>query len=190
VLGHIYLASLVLGGGFSLIAVVTGGHFFHHFDIGHLGHHLNVNFKAGHHADEAGLNPLNLRNILAFVAAFGAVGVISTLSATDVILGLILSLAAGLGVAAAAWWFFVKVIEQQSSSQLEDDDLEGIAAQVTLGIPDDGNCGEVRAIVKGQYVTVRAKPHIGGDSFKVGEKVVTMDYKGGMVTVIRSPNAD
>jgi len=163
-LGQIYLGCLLFGAGFFLIGFVVGGHHFHHG----FGHHLNI------------------RNVLAFLAAFGAIGVISTFSALTVILGLLLSIVAGVGMAAFAGWFFTRMIDQQGTSQPDDSDLEGRNAVVTLGIPADGRVGEIRAIVKNQYVTLRAKPHVPGESFERGAAVVTVDYQQGVATVIKA----
>ncbi|MDE3076810.1 MAG: hypothetical protein KGJ86_15440, partial [Chloroflexota bacterium] len=157
VVGQIYVACLLFGGGFLLVAFLTGGHHFHHgIGHGHLG-------SLGHQ--------FNLRNVLAFVAAFGAIGVISTLSAITLILSLLLSVGAGLAVAVASGWFFTKMIEQQGTSQPDDSDLAGIRAKVVVAIPADGRCGEVRAVVKNQFITIRAKPHRPGESFARGDSV-------------------
>lgn len=189
----IYLVCLIIGGGYLVVTFLFGldhEHLAH--DIG--GHHLVDSTGAdsfdtpegGHHShsDHDGPRVISLQSILTFMAGFGAIGVITGLSAVTLLLSLIYSVLAGLATATLAFWFLSFAIRQQSSEHATSKDFQDVNAEVITRIPPDGDVGEVSAIIKGQYVKFLARAEKLGETFPEGAKVTTISYEGGIATVV------
>ena len=190
----VYIVCLIVGGGYLLITFLLGfGHEHLAHDIG-VHHHLGASTGAdsfdtpdgGHHShsDHDGPRVISLQNLLAFMAGFGAIGVISSLSAVTLIVSLFYSVFGGLLAAALAFWFLRFAIRQQSSEHTTSTDFQDVNAEVLTRIPPDGEVGEVSAIIKGQYVKFLARAENLGETFPEGAKVVTISYSGGVATVV------
>lgn len=195
----VYIVCLIVGGGYLLVTFIFG---FEHEHLGHdIGaHHFGSSTGAdsfdtpdgGHHShsDHEGPKVVSLQSILTFMAGFGAIGVICSLSAVTLILSLFYSVIAGLTTAALAFWFLSFAIRQQSSEHPVSKDFEDVSAEVLTRIPDNGDVGEVWAIVKGQRVKFLARAENLGETFPVGSTVMTKSYSGGIATVVRDPESN
>lgn len=181
----LYAFCLIVGGGYHLVSILLGlehDHVSH--DLG-LGHHLDVH--DGDHGHD-GPRLISLQTVFGFMAGFGALGIISSMSAVTLIISLFYSMIGGLVAAALIFWFLGFMIRQQGTSQPTDKDFVDVSAHVTTRIPDNGTVGEVRAVVRGQHVRFLAKAANPGETFLEGTKVVTKSYSGGIATVVLEPD--
>lgn len=177
----IYLWSLILGGGLFSLSVIGGlGHDLH-VDFGHdIGSFLDSHgIHIEHHEDVP--SPISLRTLLAFLAGFGAVGLLAESNGVALVLGFLLALLGGIVLAALLWFGLVLLVSLQGSSVAIDRDFLTVEGEVMVSIPADG-IGEIAAVVRGQHRALRARSHT-GEPFKVGDKVVTLSYEGGVVSV-------
>jgi hypothetical protein len=189
----IYIFCLILGGGFFIVASLLGDLHHDHLggDVGGFGHGIEHFFDAHgfHLGDEHGtseaVNPLNLRNIFAFLAGFGLVGTVMTVSNTTLSLtqSLLFSIPAGLIFGAFSWGVLVFMVTRQATSQAKADDYVGRVGTLIVGIREGGSLGEVQAVIKGQVLSIPARSYE-NQAIPKGTKVQIIEYeKGGIVRV-------
>ncbi len=198
-LNCIYFFLFALGVGYAIVAAVMGG--LSHIDVpgvdidipgvdlhpGEPDIHLELPFAhdIGHDVDhpEVGLSPLSPITIATFVTAFGGVGlIVNNLTALSPVLGLLISVASGLGLAGAIFLLYARVfMALQGSSEVRIGELVGLTAHVTAPIPAD-SVGEVVVVVRGARSRSTARS-ADGRAIPRGQLVEIVEETGNVVTV-------
>lgn len=190
----IYGFCFVFGTIFLLLSAAGGMHHHFHLHFGGVGHHagafighhiFHYSHGSGNHEFEEALNPANLRNLFAFMAGFGAIGLLSILGVWGFILSLVLSVAAGLLMFLVSYLAWAILVNSQSNSLLSDGDFQWSRGKVTVGIPSDGKLGRITAVVDERNMSLMALPFKEGESFKAGEEVAIVEYKEGVAKVVK-----
>jgi membrane protein implicated in regulation of membrane protease activity len=198
-LNCIYFFLFALGVGYAIVAAVMGG--LSHIDIpgadidipgvdlhpGEPDIHLELPFvhDIGHDVDhpEVGLSPLSPITIATFVTTFGGVGlIVNNLTRLLPVLGLLVSVASGLGLAGAMFLLYTRVfLALQGSSEVQIGELVGLTAHVTAPIPAD-SVGEVVLVVRGARARSTARS-ADGHAIPRGQLVEIMEETGNVVIV-------
>jgi hypothetical protein len=187
-----YLFCFLFGFFFSLASLVSGHLHIHgggHGDhLGHMGHADGVHGHGAHHADtaeRAGLSPLNMGTIAAFLAWFGGTGYLATnfyrvwfLSALGI------SVLAGLVGASIVFWFVSKVLMRERE-ELDPAayDMVGVLGTVSSSLRAGGT-GEM---IFSQHGVRRASAVRSEDGAAIpsGVEVVVTSYRDGIAYVRR-----
>ena len=170
-----------------MISSLLGHHAFHG-DIGGFGHDISLHFDhdasgGDHGTDQATFNPLNIRNIFAFLALFGLMGLFTTSRGVVPLTTLLFSIPSGIAAAAISWGTLILMVSRQATSQATARDFVRSVGKVSLSIPTKG-LGEVSLVVKGQVMSVLASSYL-GDPIEKGTEVIVIEYqeKGGVAQV-------
>lgn len=138
-----------------------------------------------HGADAGGPGLLSLRGFAVFLTTFGAVGAVVSLSlparSGRTLIASVLGVASGIAMGGIYLLAMRLVHSQQASSLVEDRELLGAEAHVTVTIPDNG-LGEVSCRIAGQTVRRMARAQ-GRASIPEGTKVRITDVYGDTVVV-------
>lgn len=194
-------ASLLLG----LAHVGIGGAHGHDLGMGHagadthgIGHAAGGHNGAGHATSvdhgahggdgqnaqaKAGLNPLNLTCVMAFVAWFGGAGYLALNGLQlAVALSLVVAVLAGLVGWGLLYGFFVRVL-LKPSSEMDPDAfrMEGTVARVTVPI-HAGRSGEIQYSMGGSRRSDGARS-LDGTEIARGTEVVVVRYEKGLAYV-------
>lgn len=176
----IFLAVALFGALFLFISFVLGavGDFMD--DIGGaIGDQLDFggDMEAGDAGDAAsdgtgdeGPSPLSLRNLMAFLTAYGASGLITSAYGWSTLASSLFGLLPGLALAFIAFKFMQALYGQQSSSVLEVASLVGRTGVIDLAIPQSG-LGRVTVNTASGQSTFIARSE-GGAPIPTGERVV------------------
>lgn len=174
-----YLFAAVLGGGllvFSLLGGQDGG------GADDLGGH---DAPGGHHgAGEMIMGFFRPRNLIFFLATFGATGSVLTWLGGFAPLTLAFAIAMGLGAMTLSHALFAWLNRTDSAAAVLDDaDLEGLQGRVVLTLAP-GERGRVVCIVGGreQHVIARLASNTAG-TLEAGRDVVIVGMKGGVAEV-------
>jgi membrane protein implicated in regulation of membrane protease activity len=198
-LNCIYFFLFALGVGYAIVAAVMGG--LSQVDIpgvdidvpgidlhpGEPDIHLELPFAhdVAHDVDhpEVGLSPLSPITIATFITAFGGVGlIVNNLTLISPVLGLLISVASGLGIAGAMFLLYTRVfMGLQGSSEIHIGELVGLTAHVTAPIPAD-SVGEVVVVVRGARSRSTARS-ADGRAIPRGQLVEIMEEMGNVVIV-------
>jgi membrane protein implicated in regulation of membrane protease activity len=198
-LNCIYFFLFALGVGYALVAAVMGG--LSHADVpgvdidipgvdlhpGEPDIHLELPFAhdISHDVDhpEVGLSPLSPITIATFITAFGGVGlIVNNLTALSPVLGLLISVVSGLGLAGAMFLLYTRVfMALQGSSEVRIGELVGLTAHVTAPIPAD-SVGEVVVVVRGARSRNTARS-ADGRAIPRGQLVEIVEETGNVVIV-------
>jgi membrane protein implicated in regulation of membrane protease activity len=190
-----YFTVMLIGGGFLLLSFIlgeisdVGGGLLHGLDSFLNSFGLDLVSDGGDGgAHDGAANPFNIRNIAAFLAFFGATGVISlgyfdTGSAVSV--GI--SLVAGVFGAWAMWRVTRLIAAQAGSSEARLTDFLGQSARVTVAIPPGGP-GTVILTVRGQTQSWAARSE-SGEAIAAGTTVRVTSREGGTLMVTTEPRA-
>jgi membrane protein implicated in regulation of membrane protease activity len=117
--------------------------------------------------------------IAAFMAAFGAIGVLGLLSGWNLLATLGVALGIGILGARVVYSVLRFVVRQQSTATTRIEDLIGATARITIDTPA-GKVGE--AMIEGQYVEKHAIREESGEALVRGDEVEITDIEG---TVLR-----
>jgi membrane protein implicated in regulation of membrane protease activity len=181
---------------FLLISFVLGevGGFFD--DVGDMvGDHLDVGGDSGgdigSHGDAGGgtegPSPLSLRNLMAFLTAYGASGLITSSYGWSTLASSIFAIVPGLALAFVAYKFMSALYGQQSSSVVEVAGLVGRTALVEVSLPQ-GGLGRVTINTASGRSTFLARAE-GGEPITAGDSVVVKSTVGGDLIVAKVPVA-
>jgi membrane protein implicated in regulation of membrane protease activity len=176
-----FLAIALFGGLFLFISFIVGevGDFFdgvgdavgEHFDLS--GGDSNVG--VGEAGDE-GPSPLSLRNLMAFMTAYGASGLITSAYGWSTIASSLFAVIPGFLLAFVAFKFMQLLYGQQSSSLLEVASLVGQPGIIDLAIPAAG-LGRVTVNTGTGQSTFIARSE-GGGPIPTGTQVVVRGTLG------------
>jgi len=177
---EIYLFCLVVGGLWSLVALLGGMHIGHgHFHVGHhhVGHH-GGHHGAAHHGHSDFANMLNPSSIAIFLAWFGGIGYILTRhSGLEVWADF--GLAAAIGLLGA--WLLSRFLgflqKRERPLNPADYEMSGVLGQVSSPIRS-GGVGEVIYLRDGGRKLVPARSEDNVDINRGQEVIVTRYEKG------------
>lgn len=130
--------------------------------------------------DASGDGDFTLMVAAAFASAFGAVGLLGTLSGWALITTLAFALVFGFVIGRVVLLVLRFVMRQQSTSVSRADGLIGSSARVTIEAPQ-GAISE--AMVEGQYVQKYAIKEINGAALHRGDVVEVVDTDGSVLFV-------
>lgn len=130
--------------------------------------------------DASGDGDFTLMVAAAFASAFGAVGLLGTLSGWALITTLAFALVFGFVIGRVVLLVLRFVMRQQSTSVSRVDGLIGSSARVTIEAPA-GAISE--AMVEGQYVQKYAIKEINGAALHRGDVVEVVDTDGSVLFV-------
>jgi membrane protein implicated in regulation of membrane protease activity len=187
----VFLGIALFGALFLLISFVIGevGSFFD--GVGDtIGDHLDIGGDAGSadvgsaEGSDDGPSPLSLRNMMAFLTAYGASGLITSAYGWSTLASSLFAVVPGVALAFVAYRFMKLLYGQQSSSLLEMSSLVGHQGIVDLAIPAAGlgrvtvntNTGQSTFIARGD----------GGSAIATGERVVVEGTLGSDLIVKRA----
>jgi membrane protein implicated in regulation of membrane protease activity len=185
-----FLAIALFGALFLVISFVLGavGDFFD--SVGEsIGDQLDLGGDAGDSgadaAGEEGPSPLSLRNLMAFMTAYGASGLITSSYGWSTLASSLFGLLPGLALAFVAYKFMQVLYGQQSNSVTEVGSLVGRTGFVEVAIPQSG-LGRVTVGTPGGVNTFIARSD-GGSPIPSGERVVIKAVLGTDLVVTRAP---
>lgn len=118
--------------------------------------------------------------VAAFLAVFGAVGLLGWFSGWSLPVTLLAALVVALGAGRGVMALLRLVMRQQSTSVTHIGDLIGESARVTIDTPP-GTTGEV--LVEGEYVGKYAIKEINGAALRRGDHVEIVDTSSGILQV-------
>ncbi|NDJ60865.1 MAG: hypothetical protein GYB67_07050 [Chloroflexi bacterium] len=118
--------------------------------------------------------------VAAFLAGFGAIGLLGAFSGWSLITTILASVVAGLVFGRAALAVFRFVIGQQSPGITDSDDLIGTSARVLIDVPA-GKTGE--AMTEGQFVQKYPVREVNNAPMQRGDSVEVVNVNGGILYV-------
>lgn len=196
----LYTVAFVVGLGYGVLSVLVHGiaDATHGAPDGIGGHDSG----AGHAADAVGgadagghgflhaateLLPLNTLTVATFLLGFGAVGLIATKAlGLALLLGLILAVVGGLGVAFAFYAGVLRTLYRfQGSSVAQGEDILRATGEVITAIPSDGT-GEIALVAAGSRMQLPARTR-DGVAVARGARVVTLEVRQGIAYVAPLP---
>jgi membrane protein implicated in regulation of membrane protease activity len=172
-----FLVIALVGALFLFISFILGsvGDFFDDFG-GAIGEHVDIPGLDGgadgaaDGAGDEGPSPLSLRNLMAFLTAYGASGLITSSYGWSTLASSLFAVIPGLALAFVAFKFMQMLYGQQSSSVVEVSGLVGRVGLVDLAIPAAG-LGRVTVSTGSGQSTFIARSE-GGAAISQGERVV------------------
>lgn len=176
----LYVGCLAFGLFYSIITMFLGDH--HGFDHTSIDHGGEVGTDGIEH-----ISPFKPIVIGTFITVFGGIGVIGHYIFNVATLLLFL-IAAASGIVVAAFVFYVFVVtmyKNQSNSTISLQDLKRTIADVITPIPAKG-VGEISYTAADSIYKSIARS-LDGEEILKGEKVIIVDYKDNIATVIKKP---
>jgi membrane protein implicated in regulation of membrane protease activity len=191
-----FLAIALLGAMFLLISFILGevGGFFD--DVGDMvGDHLDFGGDGGGvdvgHGDAdggaEGPSPLSLRNLMAFLTAYGASGLITSAYGWGTLASSLFAIIPGLALAFVAYKVMSALYGQQSSSVVEVAGLVGRTAMVEVSLPQ-GGLGRVTVNTASGRSSFLARAE-DGVPITAGDSVIIKSTVGGDLIVAKVPVA-
>jgi membrane protein implicated in regulation of membrane protease activity len=187
-----FLAIALFGALFLFISFVLGtvGDFFDSVgdSIGEqldLGGDADAGDGGADGAGDEGPSPLSLRNLMAFMTAYGASGLITSSYGWSTLASSLFGLLPGVALAAVAYKFMQVLYGQQSNSVTEVGSLVGRTGFVEVSIPQSG-LGRVTVGGATGTSTFIARSD-GGSPIPSGERVVIKAVLGTDLVVTRAP---
>jgi membrane protein implicated in regulation of membrane protease activity len=138
----------------------------------------------GGHGEADGPSPLSLRNLMAFLTAFGASGLITSSYGWDTLESSLFAIIPGLAMAFVAYRFMKALYGQEASSVLEVASLVGRAGVVEVGVPQSG-LGRVLMNTAGGGRSSFIARSEDGSPIASGESVIVKSTLGGDLVVSR-----
>jgi membrane protein implicated in regulation of membrane protease activity len=185
-----FLAIALFGALFLFVSFIIGevGDFFD--GVGDfVGDHLDIaggDSDVGHTGGDAeGPSPLSLRNLMAFLTAYGASGLITSASGWSTMASSLFAILPGVGLAFIAYKFMSLLYGQQSSSVVEMGTLVGRTGIIDLTIPRAG-LGRVTVDTGSGQNTFLARAE-GGAVIATGERVIVRGSLGSDLIVAKVP---
>ncbi|HXH21747.1 MAG TPA: NfeD family protein [Dehalococcoidia bacterium] len=188
-----FLAIALFGALFLFVSFVLGsvGDFFdsvgdsigEQLDFGGGDGDATASAEAG--AGDEGPSPLSLRNLMAFMTAYGASGMITSSYGWSTLASSLFALLPGFSLAFVAYKFLQLLYGQQSNSVTEVGSLIGRTGVVEVSIPPSG-LGRVTVGAAGGANTFIARAE-GGAHIPAGERVVIRAVLGSDLVVARTP---
>jgi membrane protein implicated in regulation of membrane protease activity len=183
-----FLAVALFGALFLFVSFLVGqvGEFFD--DVGDLvGDHLDAGADGAvaDHGEAEGPSPLSLRNLMAFMTAYGASGLITSASGWSTVASSLFAIIPGFALAFVAYKFMQLLYSQQSSSVVEIAGLVGRSGIVDLTIPAAG-LGRVTLNTGAGQGTFLARAENGGP-LPTGRRVVVTGSLGSDLIVAPAP---
>lgn len=194
-LDQAFFLAVALFGALFLVASFLLGTIGDFFDsVGDaVGDHLDFGGEgdapAGDHAggDLEGPSPLSLRNLMAFMTAYGASGLITSSYGWSTLASSLFGLLPGVGLALVAFKFMQALYGQQSNSVVEVGGLLGHAGIIDLAIPAAG-IGRVTVNTGSGQSTFLARSE-GGAPIAAGERVIVKATMGSDLIVSRAQDS-
>jgi membrane protein implicated in regulation of membrane protease activity len=189
-----FLAIALLGAMFLFVSFVLGevGGFFD--DVGDMvGDHLDFGGDGGGdigHGDAGGTegpSPLSLRNLMAFLTAYGASGLITSAYGWSTLASSLFAILPGFGLAFVAYKVMSALYGQQSSSVVEVAGLIGRMAMVEVSLPQ-GGLGRVSIDTASGRSSFIARSE-DGVPIGAGDSVIIKSTVGGDLIVAKVPVA-
>jgi membrane protein implicated in regulation of membrane protease activity len=187
----VFLAIALSGALFLFVSFVLGsvGDFFD--DVGDsIGDQIGIG-EGGEGAGEGGADegpsPLSLRNLMAFMTAYGASGLITSSYGWSTLASSLFAIVPGMALGFMAYKFMQVLYGQQSSSVVEVGALVGRTGVIELAIPSAG-LGRVTVNTGTGQSTFIARSE-GGDPIASGERVVIKATLGSDLIVSKAPEA-
>ena len=190
-----YLICFAVGFAFSFLSFLFGGlnwythipHLPHNLGFGH-GGHMPAAHPGGHAqaaTNGAGVSPVNLFTLAAFLAWFGGTGYLLTRFSTIwFFMGLVWSVIAGLIGAGLVFLFMSKVlISKEENMDPADYDMVGVLGRISSPIREGGT-GEIIYSQAGTRRTCGARSE-DGSAIAKGDEVVVTRYEKGIAYVRR-----
>ncbi len=184
-----FLFIALIGAGFLLLSFVMG-------EIGEafdsVGDFIGDNVElpggdtdlGGGHGDADGPSPLSLRNLMAFLTAFGASGLITSAYGWDTLQSSLFAFVPGIAMAFVAYRFMRTLYGQEASSVLEVSSLVGRTGVVEVGVPQSG-LGRVLMNTVGGRSSFIARSE-DGSPIASGESVVVKSTLGTDLVVAKT----
>jgi membrane protein implicated in regulation of membrane protease activity len=138
----------------------------------------------GGHGEADGPSPLSLRNLMAFLTAFGASGLITSAYGWDTLQSSLFAIIPGFAMAFIAYRFMKMLYGQEASSVLEVASLVGRTGIVEVGVPQSG-LGRVLMNTAGGRSSFIARSE-DGSPIASGESVVVKSTLGGDLVVAKA----
>lgn len=133
-----------------------------------------------------GPTPFSLRNLMAFMTAYGASGIITSSYGWSTLASSLFALLPGIAMAAVAYQGMKMLYSQQASSVVEVAGLLGKSAVVDVTIPGTGVGKVTVSTAEGQTSFIARSA--GTDAIAAGETVVVTGNVGGELVVARANN--
>ena len=191
-----FLAIALFGALFLLVSFVLGtvGDFFDsvgdaigdQIDFGGADGDAGDGAADGGGGGEEGPSPLSLRNLMAFMTAYGASGLITSSYGWATLASSLFALLPGTGLAFVAFKFMQALYGQQSSSVMEVASLVGRTGVIEISIPQSG-LGRVTVSTAGGTGTFIARSE-GGQPISSGERVLIKGTLGSDLIVTKAPD--
>ena len=186
-----FLLIALFGAGFLFISFVLGevGDFFD--SVGDMvGEHVDIGGEGGDALSgdgSEGPSPLSLRNLMAFMTAYGASGLITSSYGWGTLTSSLFAVVPGSILAFVAYKFMSALYGQQSSSVVEVAGLVGRVALVEVSLPQNG-LGRISVNTASGRSSFLARAE-DGDAIRAGDSVVVRATVGGELIVARAPTA-
>jgi membrane protein implicated in regulation of membrane protease activity len=184
---------------FLFIALFGAGFLFLSFILGELGDAFDSvgdifgggeggDVDVGGDSGAEGPSPLSLRNLMAFLTAFGASGMITSAYGWDTLASSLFAVIPGTGLAFVAYRFMRALYGQESSSVVEVARLVGSTGVVEVGLPQ-GGVGRVMLSTGGGGRSSFLARSEDGAPISTGESVVVKSTLGSDLVVSRATRA-
>ena len=138
----------------------------------------------GGHGDADGPSPLSLRNLMAFLTAFGASGLITSAYGWDTLQSSLFAVVPGIAMAFVAYRFMKTLYGQEASSVLQVSSLVGRTGVVEVGVPQSGLGRVLMSTVGGRSSFIARSED--GSPIASGESVVVKSTLGTDLVVSRT----
>jgi membrane protein implicated in regulation of membrane protease activity len=142
----------------------------------------------GGHGEADGPSPLSLRNLMAFLTAFGASGLITSAYGWDTLQSSVFAIIPGTAMAFVAYRFMKMLYGQEASSVLEVSSLVGHTGIIEVGVPASG-LGRVLMNTAGGGRNSFIARSEDGSPIASGESVVVKSTLGSDLVVSRTAGA-
>ncbi len=184
---------------FLIIALFGAGFLFLSFILGELGDAFDsvgdlldgadggdVDFDGGDGGGADGPSPLSLRNLMAFLTAFGASGMITSAYGWGTLTSSLFAVIPGTALAFVAYRFMRALYGQESSSVLEINSLVGRNGVVEVSLPASGVGRVLLNTAGGGRGSFLARSE-DGDPIPTGASIVVRSTLGSDLVVSRAP---
>jgi membrane protein implicated in regulation of membrane protease activity len=170
-----YLLAFLVGFLLSALAFLSGTVHIPHVHLPGHGHVGKIGAKIG---GRSGLSPFNFGTFAAFLAWFGGTGyLLERYSNVWVYLGLLVSIASGLGGASLVFWLLFKLMEKDQPLDPADFEMTGVLGRMASPIRSGGT-GELIYSCDGTRRAAPARSDEGIEIPRNTEVVVTRFEKG------------
>lgn len=180
-----FLGCFIVGFVLSALSFALGSLDFHlHVHVPFV-HHLHLPSGHAAHAGDAGVSPVNVATIMAFLAWFGGSGYLLTSRFGWLALPALFGAAAfGFAGAAVVFWVMAHVLwSARENMQIADDHMVGVLGRLSLPIRENG-IGELIYSHGGTRHSCGARS-ADGRAIARGEEVIVTGYDRGIACVQR-----